>query len=189
MIDLKDVPFNMNYTILDNLRDEPVDFVQMQKGIDFLIEDYNSITDPIDKAYALSRIGNFQRKCWQLDKAEASHKEAFEFFRENKQMAALVCVGIRLAHVYHWKENYGKAQDLFVRCLDICRKSNDQNVKRYEHFCLQHMGKCYYDQSIFKEALNCFLRALDLRLLEGNVELINSTTQAIAVTKEKLDHA
>lgn len=188
MIDLKDVPFNMNYTILDNLRDEPVDFSQMQQGIQFMIADYEKAIDPTDRAMGLSRVGSFQRMCWQLDKAQASLKEAFEFFRENKNMPALVCTGIRLGHVYHWKEDYGKAEELFTRCLELCRKSNDKNVKFYESFCLQHMGKCRYDQSMFKDALNFFLRALDLRLPEGNIELINSTTHAISITKEKADN-
>lgn len=189
MIDLKDIPYNMNYTILDNLRDEPVDFAEMQQGINFLLKDLETITDSIERGMSLSRIGVFQRMCWQLDKAEASLKEAFELLRENRHMSGVVNSGIRLAHVYHWKEEYGKAEELFTKCLEICRKSNDNNVKRYESFCLQHIGKCRFDQSMFNDALNFFLRALDLRLPEGNVELINSTRHALAIAKEKADHA
>lgn len=188
MIELKDVPFNMNYTILDNLRDEPIDFAEMQKGILFLIKDLETIDSPVEKAIAQSRIGVFQRMCWQLDKAETSLKEAFEILRENRYMPGVVNTGIRLAHVYHWKEEYGKAEELFTRCLDICRKSNDNNVKKYESFCLQHLGKCRFDQAMFNDALNFFLGALDLRLLEGNLDLINSTRHAITIAKEKADN-
>jgi tetratricopeptide (TPR) repeat protein len=50
----------------------------------------------------------------------------------------------------------------------------------YEDFALQHLGKCLVEMGRVDEAIACFDRALILRWMKADPELIASTEEALA---------
>lgn len=58
----------------------------------------------------------------------------------------------------------------------------DKSLQDIEDFLYQHMGKNKLDQGEYEEALAHFYKALEIRLVKNNSELIESTQLAIDAT-------
>ena len=53
-------------------------------------------------------------------------------------------------------------------------------------FAYQHAGKNKFDQGKYTEALNLFQKALEIRFIKNDRELIDSTQLALKITRKKL---
>lgn len=186
MMKITDIPFNMKYSMLDNLKEEADDIGEMNKGILFILEKANEQSHQVDRASLLSLAGTYQRITWQLEESEKSLKEAYQIFKDNRVLLSLVVSTLRLGSVYHWMGKYAKAEKLITQALDICSKSSAEDVRYYLSFAYQQLGKCKYDQHLYNEAEKYFLKSLDLRILLGDMDLIESTRQALKINQQKL---
>jgi tetratricopeptide (TPR) repeat protein len=186
MAETKDIPFNMDYKINKELREQPVDMDAMLMGIDHLKEELENEENQIKRASILSLLGVFSRISGDYIGSENFLKESYEIFKTEKKFLAAFVARLRLGVTYQWKEQYSKSEKIFLSCIDIARNSDDPALAGYEDFALQHLGKCKFDQGLINEALDYFTEAMELRIVKGDLELIKSTEKAIEVVRSFL---
>lgn len=96
-----------------------------------------------------------------------------------------VPAAIRLAHVLHWREQYGPAGELYsavLRTIENARMEDDHpKVSELEAFAHQHLGKLRFDESKVDIAKYHFEHALEIR------EAIGAPADQIESSRKALD--
>ncbi len=186
MVEIKSIPFNMNYLIDDSLKEQPVDVEAMLQGIDLLKEQLDIEENILKRASMLSLLGVFNRIAQDFIGSEENLKEAYQIFKSEKKLVAAYVARLRLGVTYQWKQQFSKAEKIFLDCIEIARNSEEKEMVGYEDYALLHLGKCKFDQGFYNEALEYFTQAIELRIVKGDIELIKTTEKAIEVVRAHL---
>ncbi len=183
-----DIPFNMNFSFGDDLREVPEDSHQMKKGLDWLQDKLVELGPEDNKkaAVILSHIGGYARIMGDLELSEKCYLDAIKVFEELKMSEQVFASKLRLAVTYQHKGNTSKSSEIYTKAIKVIKGSKSQSVRGYLDFALQHYGKQKFEQKLYQEALNLFMEAYELRIIKGDLELLSSTELAISKTREKL---
>jgi len=176
---------NLSSTINeDDLRDYAVSVEDHKKALELLKENLN--TDDIKiKIQILGQLGTFSRRINLLEDAKRYFSEAIELVNEHQlDRRFLIANSLRLAHTFHWDEDYKNAHTIFSEIILICQSKEEFYI--YLDFAYQHFGKCLFDEKNYSTALNYFQMAMEIREEKGDQSLIDSTLIAINTTEEKL---
>ena len=177
--------FSDNFFIDDNLRDIPKNPELVKQRVEYLESQVRETSSSDEQVKFYGEMGGLYRVLGQLELAEDFLQKALALVKENNLGQRMyVIFGIRLAHVWQWQKKFEKSNFLFERLLQICRQEKD--CENLLDFTYQHQGKNFFDQGNYKRALECFSRALDIRVKRKNLDLIQSTEFAIQVTQKKL---
>jgi tetratricopeptide (TPR) repeat protein len=184
--------FDLTYFYDDELKATPNNrsdmsvFVKIEKEV---IEktDIQSLSSK-DSSLFLSRLGNLANFLKILRRNE----EADQIYGLINELIKRFNLGEKTKFVnkLRWADNYrylGRfdiAETWFEDCFQEIR--NDKSLSRYMDFYLQHLGKVYFDQKKYVNALKLFSRALRIRQKKGDQELISSTVQALKATRSKI---
>ncbi len=186
-----DIPFNMNFSFGDDLREVPEDSEQMRKGLDWLQDKIVELAaDEGSKAgVILSQIGGYARIMGDLSLSEKCYLDAIKVFEELKKSEQVFAMKLRLAIVFQYKGNFTKSSEIYTKCIELTRTSKSSAVQSYLDFALHHFGKQKFEQGFYSEALDLFMEAYELRIIKGDLSLISSTELAVNKTKEKLEQS
>jgi len=157
----------------------------MARAVDYL--QTFLLSDDLDdrkRVEALGLLGVFLRMLGDLSSAEEVLVTAVDISSQAGFDAATVANRIRLANVYQWKHQFELADAIFEAVIQQCER--DPIVRKYLNFALQHYGKSLFDQRRYREAMDMFERALELRQAGGDAKLIESTTIALLTTRSRL---
>ncbi len=176
------IPYNMEYEVDHSLREVPKDQTSMPNEIQFLINESLDKTG-VDKARLLSRIGVYQRICGELERSLTNLIEAKSLMRRYGNLRLNTVTNLRIAQTLQFLQRFDESEQLFSKLGQEIQ--NDEELKDLLDFVYQHHGKLYFEQKKFNEALQLFHKALQLRKLKNEQELINSTLLAIEVTKRQ----
>ncbi len=182
----EDIPFNMEFSMDSILRERADDSVQMRKGVSFLKEKLEEEKDELKLASILSLIGGFERILIELSESEKTYHLALEKYKEAGRKALGLGVKLRLAVTHQWKKEFDKADNIFLGAISRLEKTEAPKLQHYLNFAYQHYGKSLFEQERFGVALDNFVLALELRLAQGDLKLINDTQDCIEKTKEAL---
>jgi tetratricopeptide (TPR) repeat protein len=158
--------------------------VSVLKHVTCLLLKLQAENDLINKARIHAEIGNYKRGLGELLSAEEHLLSALAIVETNaatKRQA--IIYSIRLAHVYHWQAKWDVALEMFNKLLE---KTSETEFFDLKDFVWQHRGKMYFDQGRFEEALQDFENALVLRFEKNDLELVESTQQALSATRCRL---
>ena len=177
---LVDIPFNMKTSFNESLREVPEDFEQFREGIEWLKNKIEETElESVERGVMLSLCGGFSRIVMDLDDSLEQLKEALRIFQtQSKTVPEFVCQ-IRLAHTYQYKEDFATAESLFQKLLQELRTNPRHACSDYLDYVFQHYGKCLLEMGHLEKAETLFLKALELRLVKGDLELIESTQKAL----------
>ncbi|WP_232276973.1 tetratricopeptide repeat protein [Paenibacillus sp. 481] len=178
-MDIREIPFNMNFEFDHQLRELPVDLDAMKRGIAFLKLQFELVAD--GKTAGL--IGVYSRIVRDLEDAEYYLRMAVQFHEQAGNDSGIVANQIRLANALHWADQFDEADQLLLQTLD--KVQQEESLQGYEDFVCQHLGKSKFDQRKYSEALTWFEQALAIRRQKGNDELIQSSENSIRVTRLK----
>ncbi|MCM3342127.1 hypothetical protein M3650_26765 [Paenibacillus sp. MER TA 81-3] len=89
---------------------------------------------------------------------------------------------IRLANTYQWNKEFQKSNEILDVLVREFHNQADESLQDIEDFLYQHMGKNKFEQGEYEEAPAHFYKALEIRLVKNNSELIESTQLAIDAT-------
>jgi tetratricopeptide (TPR) repeat protein len=133
--------------------------------------------DRAERLQLLGQIGNDQRALGNLIEAEMFLTEAVALARHLGDTRREAANLIRLATARQYGGQHAEAEAMFraAVALTISGAASD-----YEDFALQHLGKCLVEMGRVDEAIACFDRALILRWMKADPELIASTEEALA---------
>lgn len=184
-----DIPFNMEFSYGDDLREVPEDTHQMKKGVDWLQDKLVEIGPDDNKkaAVLLTHLGGFARIMGDYDLSEKCYLDAARAFEELKMSEQVFATKLRLAVTYQHKGNTTKSSEIYMKAIKMMKESKSQSVRSYLDFALQHYGKQKFEAKLYQEALDLFMEAMELRIIKGDLDLISSTEFAIAKTREKLE--
>jgi tetratricopeptide (TPR) repeat protein len=174
-----DVPFNMQTKVNDSLREEPLDHNQMEKGVDWILDQMKSSEDSDFIAGQSAAVGSFYRILGDLEKSQMYLEDALKYFGDNGQKGQELITNLRLATTYHWMGKFGKAENMLAQIISFIIEKNNKKLAGYLDFAYLSLGKCLFDQKRYSESQDYFLKSLDIRLQKGNVELIEATQFAL----------
>lgn len=184
-----DIPFNMNYSYSDNLREVPEDSTQMLKGVDWLNEELIRVSpiDQLQSAMLLHMLCVYCRITGDYKSAETCGKDAIKVFKEKGKSELGFFMKLRMAQVFHYKNSYSTAGDIYTQALETIEKSKSAQVKKYLEFVLFHYGCLKFERKFYAEANSLFSRALDARLIAGDIQKIKDTEYALRLVNEHLN--
>lgn len=168
------------------LRESPQNPEGLRQFILHLEDKLDQSLDASTQVSILGEIGVYLRILGQFDQAEDKFLKCLELIKSNSLGAKKeVQQKIRLAHVYQWKGDFQKSNQIFEKILSQCH--HDLDAGTYLDFALQHAGKNLFDQEKYQAALECFTKALKVREGKNSPEdQIVSTHRAIQETKRRL---
>lgn len=124
----------------------------------------------------LGQIGNDQRALGNLLEADMFLTDAVALARTLGDTRREAMNGIRLATARQYQGQHADAEAIFRAALALAQSGDAAD---YEDFALQHLGKCLVEMGRIDEAVECFDRALVLRWMKADADLIASTEQAL----------
>ncbi|OUR96559.1 hypothetical protein A9Q84_09425 [Halobacteriovorax marinus] len=181
---VSDIPFNMEVEIQEDLREAPKSYDGMEKGVGFLKDEMNKTTDELNLASIYSLIGNYSRILLKLADSEKFLNFSLEIYEKHELKIEAFAVKIQLATTYLWNEQFTKADKFFLSAIKLCEKSQNEKIKDYLDFVIQHYGKSKFEQKCYHEANVLFVRAMELRVVKGNLELMESSQKALTVVNK-----
>lgn len=185
---LSDIPFNMEFEVGEDLKEVPLDPGQMQKGTEWIKEKMAEKDISLAKsAVLMGHIGVFCRILGDLEQSELMLKEALVIFENEELQPQIIQTEIRLASTYHWMKNYKGSTELLLDSIKKINKSSDAKSKKFLDFSYQHLGKLKLEQGFLEVSLDYFMKALETRVIKGEVSLVESTEKALTLVKKLIE--
>lgn len=159
--------------------DDDVVRERIAQGLDRLLAARDA-GDRAERLHLLGQIGNDQRALGNLIEAEMFLAEAVALARalgDTRRGAANL---IRLATVRQFGGQHAEAEEMFREAVAL---TTSGAAADHEDFALQHLGKCLVEMGRVDEAIACFDRALVLRWMKADPELIASTEEALVAAQ------
>lgn len=189
---MNDIPYNINFSFDDNLKEIPDNADEMRQAVDHLetrlIEDSQ---DDYERMRLSGLVGSLYRILGEYDMAEEHINLALAVSNNLRDRRAQYRNLMRLAHVYQRRKQYSVADRIFKQVIEACESSiiiddDDSPLQNDLASAYQHYGKCLFDQGHYEIALHMFEKALQIREHKSDISLINMTKHAIQITREKL---
>lgn len=183
-----EIPFNMEITYSDDLREVPESPDQMRKGLEWLKEKIptSGEGDPKELGALLSLTAGYARIMGDLDYAEECASKALEIFEGLKKPEFILMMKLRLAVIAQYRKSYIKSGDTFNKAIDYMRKSSNDSIKRHLEFALQNYGVQKFEQGFYRDAFELFSEAHSLRIVKGDVRLVKASEKAMNETRKRL---
>lgn len=112
----------------------------------------------------------------QLMKAEMYFKKCLTYTAEKQEIKKEITTLIRLGEVYKYQNRHEEALVLFYKAIKLCQK---EGMAIIIDFAYQHLGKCLMEMKCYDEAERSLQVALEIRKRKGDLELIQSTQNAL----------
>lgn len=133
----------------------------------------------------IGQVAAFLKMLRSLDEALENIELALSLIEEHDLGPHQVIVqSLRWADILRFRGEFEQAEEIFLSIIEICQ--SEKEVLYYLDVAYQHMGKLCFDLGDYKEALNNFDRAMELRKLKKDPNLIASTEMAIEITLQKI---
>lgn len=169
--------FNLNYSFGDDLKEIPDDQGQFDQAIEYLKEQLEKESSQLELTKVHSKLGSLLRIRGRLDESLNHHLMAEKILDGLSEPRLAVLNKIRLASTFQFLKSYDQATEILKACINSIEGSPESSD--IIDFAFQHLGKVYFDQREVEKAEVAFLKALEIRKVKGDQELVASTTQAL----------
>lgn len=184
-MNLLNLPFDTSIHFDDNLRDIANSPNEMKQAVVFLKSLLlNNDLNVSQRLQIIGLIGVYSRILCDFKTARIFLTEAIILSKQCDNQKSQISNQIRLAHVYQWERNYAVSDKMFSNAVSLCDKN--PQFKPCLDFAYQHAGKNKFDQGKYIEAHDFFQKALQLRLIKNNQELIESNQLALQTVRQRL---
>ncbi len=166
------IPFNINYTIGNDLREVPEDIDEFKKAIAFMEEKLVLAETNKEKAWLLSKLGVLNRIIGRVEISKIQLIDAQHIIQDLNEERMQIINDIRIGQTLQYTGKFEQAEQMYI--------SLEEDMKTGKHtdlldFIYQHKGKNYYEWGRLQEAVSAFEKALMMREKKGNKALIQST--------------
>ncbi|HLR63287.1 MAG TPA: tetratricopeptide repeat protein [Lentibacillus sp.] len=186
-MNISDIPHDMTFKFGPNLREVPLNKMDMLHGMMYLQKQLDDETlKEAEKGKLHGLLGYFLRVIGELNESKKHLNQAITIFRELNRKQSVFVNRLRLANTYQWHNDFDTSNKMFDELLKTAE--NDPDYAEYRDFVYQHQGKNLFDQEKYREALDYFHKALELRTGNRNSELIKSTETAIETCEKKINN-
>ena len=165
----------------EDLHDYPEKPEDIKKFIEIDIQKIDELNGD-EKFKKLSQLAVYYRQLRNYEKAHQLFKIASGYFENTSPKMEMVNY-LRWADVFRFEKRFNEAHELLLK---VEKSISTHSFFDYEDFYLQYLGKFHFDKGNYTNALQCFEKALTLRIKKANPELISSTEFALKITKQKI---
>ena len=191
---MSDIPYNIDFSFDDNLREVPKDPKDMHRAIDHLeVRLIEESQDDYERMRVSGIVGTLYLVLGNYDMAEEHINTAIASSNNLRDRRAQLHNLMRLAQIYQYRQHYHLADRIFKQIIQACEANRDAtNPNRNNPFIkdldvvYHEYGKCLFDQGDYEIALHLFEKALRIRQFNRVQSLITLTQHAIQVTTDKL---
>ncbi len=180
---INDIPFNMTYTIGNDLREKPKDRASFEQGISYLTTHLTKEKTTIGQLKVHSLLGVLYRIVEQLE-ASMIHlqiaKAGLQTIIEGDKLQ--IVNSIRIAQTLQYQQKYEQAEQIYNTLEPLILQ--EKAYKKLLDFVYQHKAKNYFEWGKYEQSLSEIKRAIALRQLKGNEELLASSTFALKKIQE-----
>jgi tetratricopeptide (TPR) repeat protein len=164
-----------------SLKEYPLNRTGWDAFIIDLFKQTRSPLEPQNKLEIYESLGVALRIAGRLDEAESYLQKALDLSENTSNKIQNL---IRLAHVYQWKKEFTKSQNLFNQTRTLINENDiSENLKASYH---QNLGKFYFDQAYMGLAVTEFELALNIRRsIKAPQDQIESTLLALNESKKR----
>ena len=191
---MNDIPYNIDFSFDENLREIPLDAASMRRAIDHLetrlIEESQ---DDYERMRLSGIVGTLHRILGDYDMAEEHINAAIAASNNLRDRRAQLHNLMRLAQVYQLKQHYSLADRIYKQVIEACEAGRDINNPSYDNPFMSDLdtayhayGTCLFDQGNYDIALHMFEKALKIRERKQDSFLVLSSEHAIEMTRHKL---
>lgn len=174
--------YQSNHYIDESLSEQPINRKEFFNYIKEL--ENQNVDNDFEKGKLFSKIGGLYRIYGNLNKSEKFLNSSLELLNEEKNKLQYWVAKIRLAQTYQKQKRIKGSLFLFNKIQKECLK--DKKLNTLIDFIYQHKAKVYFDIEDYKKALYYFKKALKIREVKKDNELISSTKFAIEITLLKI---
>lgn len=194
VITMNDIPYNIDFSFDENLREIPQDPTAMRQAIDHLetrlIEESQ---DDYERMRLSGIVGTLHRILGDYDMAEEHINAAIAASNNLRDRRAQLRNLMRLAQVYQMRKQYNLADRIYKQVIDASETGRDASNPNYDNpfmtdldMAYHDYGTCLFDQGNYEIALHMFDKALKIRERKQDQFLIQSTEHAITMTRQKM---
>jgi tetratricopeptide (TPR) repeat protein len=191
---MNDIPYNIDFSFDDNLREVPKDPKDMHRAIDYLeVRLIEESQDDYERMRLSGIVGTLYLILGDYEMAEEHINGAIASSNNLRDRRSQLHNLMRLAQIYQYRQHYDLADRIFKQIIQACEASRDAtNPNRNNPFIKEldivyhEYGKCLFDQGDYEIALHLFEKALKIRQFHNDPALIALTEHAIRVTGDKL---
>lgn len=176
--------FDFSYFFDDNLTEVPNNPKSFYEGILHLEKEALNEKNVLKKIRLLSKTGTLCRTYGENLKSEEYLLKALNLTDKSEHTVEYIIANLRLSLTYKKLKKFELSLHLLSELESMITKN--ESVIQYMDFVYQHKGKVLFGMNKFSEALAYFEKALKLREIKGDEELISSTEFAIQTTKNRL---
>jgi tetratricopeptide (TPR) repeat protein len=191
---MTDIPYNIDFTFDNNLREIPENPEDMIRAIDYLetrlIEESQ---DDYERMRLSGMVGTLYLILGDDEMAEEHINTAIASSNNLRDRQAQLRNLMRLAQVYQFRKQFMLADRIFKQVIQAYEASRDASHPNRNSIFMtdldmayQQYGKCLFDQGDYEIALHMFEKALNIQQHKQGHFSIASTQHAIQVTTEKL---
>lgn len=191
---MNDIPYNIDFTFDNNLRETPKDPEDMHRAITYLetrlIEESQ---DDYERMRLSGIVGTLYLILGDYEMAEDHINSAIASSNNLRDRRAQLRNLMRLAQVYQFRKHFVLADRIFKQVIQASEANRDASSPNRNSPLMSELdlvyhqyGKCLFDQGDYEIALHMFEKALKIRQYKKDKSLIASTQHAIQVTSEKL---
>ncbi|WP_413291181.1 tetratricopeptide repeat protein [Bdellovibrio sp. HCB337] len=154
--------YDLSYHFDESLHEIPNNATDMDLYVHEMKTALTTVQDPIERVKTLGQIGVYLRIMRELEEAQDYFLKALEIIERHSLDPVLrIQQQMRLAHVHQWLGDFEVSNKIFE---DLLKESEQKDFGPLQSFLWQHMGKNYFDQLRWREAHDCFEKALSLRI-------------------------
>lgn len=186
-MDIKRIPFNMNYSFSQKLREVPFNEADIRKGIAYLKKKAISEEDERIAADMYRIIGKYERIVGALESSVRHLQLSIYLYERYHEHEQVFKSSIYLGQTFHWQSNWCKANETFETLLNQLHIKS--SLHRYADFLYQQYGKCLLDQQNLSKAHHYFQQSLEIRLKARNDKFIEEANECIKLCLRKLKNS
>jgi tetratricopeptide (TPR) repeat protein len=162
----------------ERLRQVPGDPGSVEQAIELARAELAATSDPREQCRLHGYLGNAARLLGRDEEAIAELGEGLTLAEGVGDERAVTTARIRLGEAHRCFDRLAEAE----ACLRVALGG----PAGLRDFALQHLGKTLLDAGRTAEAAQALEAALELRLAKGDLALVASTEQALAIARERL---
>lgn len=184
-----EIPFNVNITYDENLNEVPKDFKDLKRGVDFLKVQFSKLDQESPQAAVmLGQIGSYLRILNDFDESRQTFTHALSILSKHKLPHIKMAIILRMALIDLSEKKYSPANKIFEDSLKELDHHNSEKFEKLRDFALFHLGRSKFFEGSYSEAKRLITESLELRLIKGDLEMIEHTKNALGIINKKSEN-
>ena len=124
----------------------------------------------------------------EFEEARQSFSHALSILSKHKLPHIKMAIILRMALVDLSEKRFSPANRVFEDSLKEIENHNSDKYENLKDFILFHLGRSKFFEGSYSEAKDLITESLELRLIKGDLEMIEHTKNALGIINKKSEN-